>query len=90
VINPNRRTIWIADAQRSFRKIESRKLMLNNAAGPLEGNLLTCVAGFVCGHCRFAFGVAGWPLLMTLPVIAIFFFAQPYFLRGVTLTGIKG
>jgi len=29
-------------------------------------------------------------LLMTLPVIAIFFFAQHYFLRGVTLTGIKG
>jgi len=27
---------------------------------------------------------------MTLPVIAIFFFAQRYFLRGVTLTGIKG
>src|SRR5262249_30057322 len=29
-------------------------------------------------------------LLMTLPVIAMFFFAQRYFLRGVTLTGIKG
>jgi multiple sugar transport system permease protein len=29
-------------------------------------------------------------LLMTLPVIAIFFFAQRYFLQGVTLTGIKG
>ena len=29
-------------------------------------------------------------LLMTLPVIAIFFFAQRYFLRGVTLAGIKG
>ncbi|MGZ4966190.1 MAG: ABC transporter permease subunit [Chthoniobacterales bacterium] len=29
-------------------------------------------------------------LLMTLPVIAIFFFAQRYFLRGVTLTGLKG
>ncbi len=28
--------------------------------------------------------------LMTLPVIAIFFFAQRYFLRGVTLTGMKG
>ena len=28
-------------------------------------------------------------LLMTLPVIAIFFFAQRYFLQGVTLTGIK-
>ena len=29
-------------------------------------------------------------LFMTLPVIAIFFFAQRYFLRGVTLTGMKG
>jgi ABC-type glycerol-3-phosphate transport system permease component len=29
-------------------------------------------------------------VLMTLPVIAIFFFAQRYFLQGVTLTGIKG
>jgi ABC-type glycerol-3-phosphate transport system permease component len=28
-------------------------------------------------------------LLMTLPVIAIFLFAQRYFLQGVTLTGIK-
>ncbi len=28
-------------------------------------------------------------LLMTLPVIAIFFFAQRYFLQGVTLTGLK-
>lgn len=29
-------------------------------------------------------------LLMTLPVIAMFFFAQRYFLKGVTLTGLKG
>jgi len=29
-------------------------------------------------------------LLMTLPVIAIFFFAQKYFIQGVTLTGMKG
>jgi multiple sugar transport system permease protein len=29
-------------------------------------------------------------LLMMLPVIAIFFFAQRYFLQGVTLTGVKG
>jgi ABC-type glycerol-3-phosphate transport system permease component len=29
-------------------------------------------------------------LLMTLPVIAIFFLAQKYFIQGVTLTGIKG
>jgi len=28
-------------------------------------------------------------LLMTLPVIAIFFFAQKYFIQGVTLTGMK-
>ena len=28
-------------------------------------------------------------LLMTLPVIGIFFFAQRYFLQGVTLTGIE-
>jgi len=29
-------------------------------------------------------------LLMTLPIIALFFFAQRYFMQGVTLTGIKG
>lgn len=29
-------------------------------------------------------------LLMTLPVIAIFFFAQKYFIQGVTLSGTKG
>lgn len=29
-------------------------------------------------------------LLMTLPVIAIFFFAQRYFIQGITLTGVKG
>ena len=29
-------------------------------------------------------------LLMTLPVIVVFFFAQKYFIQGVTLTGIKG
>jgi len=29
-------------------------------------------------------------LLMTVPVIVIFFFAQRYFIQGVTLTGIKG
>jgi multiple sugar transport system permease protein len=29
-------------------------------------------------------------LLMTVPVIVIFFFAQKYFIQGVTLTGIKG
>ena len=28
-------------------------------------------------------------LLMTLPVIIIFFFAQKYFIQGVTLTGMK-
>ena len=29
-------------------------------------------------------------LLMTMPVIIIFFFAQKYFIQGVTLTGMKG
>ena len=29
-------------------------------------------------------------LIMTVPVIAIFFFAQKYFIQGVTLTGMKG
>lgn len=29
-------------------------------------------------------------LLMTLPVIAIFFFAQRYFIQGITMTGLKG
>ncbi len=29
-------------------------------------------------------------LLMTAPVIAIFFFAQRYFIQGITLTGMKG
>jgi multiple sugar transport system permease protein len=29
-------------------------------------------------------------LMMTLPVIIIFFFAQKYFIQGVTLTGMKG
>ena len=29
-------------------------------------------------------------LLMTVPVIAIFFFAQKYFIQGITLTGMKG
>ena len=29
-------------------------------------------------------------LLMTLPVIVLFFFAQRYFIQGTTLTGLKG
>ena len=29
-------------------------------------------------------------LLMTLPVIVIFFFAQKYFIQGITMTGMKG
>lgn len=36
-----------------------------------------------------ALNMAG-SVLMTLPVIAIFFFAQRYFIQGVTLTGMKG
>ena len=34
-------------------------------------------------------GVGG-SLLMTMPVIVIFFFAQKYFIQSVTLTGMKG
>jgi len=29
-------------------------------------------------------------LLMTLPVIIVFFFAQRYFIQGITMTGMKG
>ena len=29
-------------------------------------------------------------LIMTLPVIVLFFFAQRYFIQGATLTGMKG
>ena len=29
-------------------------------------------------------------LLMTVPIIVIFFFAQKYFIQGITLTGMKG
>jgi len=29
-------------------------------------------------------------VLMTLPVIALFFFAQRQFIQGITLTGLKG
>jgi len=36
-----------------------------------------------------ALNMAG-SVLMTLPVIVIFFFAQRYFIQGVTLTGLKG
>jgi len=28
--------------------------------------------------------------VMVLPVVALFFFAQRYFIQGVTLTGLKG
>jgi ABC-type glycerol-3-phosphate transport system permease component len=38
---------------------------------------------------NFGMMMAG-SLLMTLPVIVIFFFAQKYFIQGVTLTGMKG
>ena len=38
---------------------------------------------------NFGMMMAG-ALLMTLPVVAIFFFAQKYFIQGVTLTGMKG
>ena len=36
-----------------------------------------------------ALSMAG-SVLMTLPIIAIFFAAQRYFIQGVTLTGMKG
>jgi len=40
---------------------------------------------------NYSFGImmAG-SLLMTLPVIIIFFFAQKYFIQGIALTGTKG
>ena len=38
---------------------------------------------------NFGMMMAG-SLLMTLPVIAVFFFAQKYFIQGITLTGLKG
>lgn len=38
---------------------------------------------------NFGMMMAG-SLLMTLPIIVIFFFAQKYFIQGVTLTGMKG
>ena len=37
----------------------------------------------------FIYTMAG-SLLMTLPVVIIFFFAQKYFIQGITLTGVKG
>ncbi len=38
---------------------------------------------------NFGMMMAG-SLLMTMPVILIFFFAQKYFIQGITLTGMKG
>lgn len=38
---------------------------------------------------NFGMMMAG-SLLMTLPIVIIFFFAQKYFIQGVTLTGMKG
>ena len=47
----------------------------------------------------YAFSVQVWnnplltmagSLMMTVPIILIFFFAQKYFIQGITLTGIKG
>ena len=38
---------------------------------------------------NFGMMMAG-SFLMTLPVIIIFFFAQKYFIQGITLTGMKG
>jgi len=50
----------------------------------------TCTTESSGGHCRFAFGVAGGRAPNDLARHCDFFFAQRYFLRGVTLTGIKG
>lgn len=38
---------------------------------------------------EFAWIMAG-AMIMTLPVILLFFFAQRYFIQGVTMTGVKG
>jgi len=39
--------------------------------------------------CNLGMMMAG-SFLMTLPVLVIFFFAQKYFIQGVTLAGMKG
>ena len=41
------------------------------------------------GQNQFALTMAA-SLIMTVPVIIVFFFAQKYFIQGVTLTGMKG
>lgn len=38
---------------------------------------------------NYAMMMAG-SIMMTIPVIAVFFFAQKYFVQGITLTGMKG
>lgn len=53
---------------------------------PLALGLFSFLAG---RENQFAWIMAG-ALVMTVPVVLIFFFAQRYFIQGVTLTGVKG
>ena len=48
----------------------------------------TSASGVVEIACTGPGGPTSLP--MTLPVIAIFFFAQRYFIQGIAMTGIKG
>lgn len=69
----------------------------NNFFGPLlyiaDQRLYPLAFGLYAFHVQVggnpALGMAG-SVLMTMPIIAIFFFAQRYFIQGVTLTGMKG
>jgi len=69
----------------------------NNFMGPLIYIADQRIYPLAFGLYAFAVQVGNNPaltmaasLLMTVPVIIIFFFAQKYFIQGVTLTGIKG
>jgi ABC-type glycerol-3-phosphate transport system permease component len=69
----------------------------NNFFGPLlyiaDQRLYPLAFGLYAFHVQVggnpALSMAG-SVLMTMPIIAIFFFAQRYFIQGVTLTGMKG
>ena len=88
-MDSNGRTIWIADAHR-----DDGKRFVVHADEKLTAFLANCEKPVpLSPPGAIAVSLLVWlagALLMTLPVIAIFFFAQRYFLRGVTLTGIKG
>jgi len=69
----------------------------NNFMGPLIYIADQRLYPLAFGLYAFSVQVANNPaltmaasLLMTVPVIVIFFFAQKYFIQGVTLTGMKG